>query len=135
MYQIIELSTTRRTELIDITDQVRNIIQKSKIRNGSVIIYVPHTTAAITINENYDQSVADDITNVLNRLFPHNYRYQHSEGNADAHIKAALIGSTRTIFIEDNEILFGTWQGIFFCEFDGPRKRKVFVKIIPDSSC
>jgi secondary thiamine-phosphate synthase enzyme len=132
MYKIIELSSTRRNELVDITNQVRKIAEKCKHKNGIIVIYVPHTTAAITINENYDQSVGDDIINSTNRLFPHNYIYLHREGNADAHIKAALIGSSRTVFFDNNKILLGTWQGIFFCEFDGPRKRKVLVKIIPD---
>lgn len=132
MHFVFEISTHKRTELADITDKILEIIKKSKVQSGTAIIYIPHTTAAITINENYDPSVTDDIGETLNRLFPHNHKYSHIEGNADAHIKAAIIGSTRTVFFENNKILFGTWQGIFFCEFDGPRKRKVFVKILPD---
>lgn len=132
MHYTIEVITHHRTELVDITDKVSEIIKKSKVADGTAIIYIPHTTAAVTINENYDPSVRDDINTILNKLIPHNYAYTHTEGNADAHIKAAIIGSSRTIFVEDGKILFGTWQGIFFCEFDGPRKRKVFVKIFPD---
>jgi len=132
MHYAFELSTRRRSELVDITDKVLEAIKKSKIQSGMAIIYVPHTTAAITINENYDPSVTEDINATLNRLIPHRLDYAHTEGNADAHIKASIIGSSRTIFFENSEILFGTWQGIFFCEFDGPRHRKVFVKILAD---
>jgi len=132
MNYTIGVTTHNRTELIDITDKIVTIIKKSKIQSGTAIIYIPHTTAAIIINENYDPSVTIDITKTLNRLIPDNNNYSHTEGNADAHIKAAVIGSSRTIFFENGEILFGTWQGIFFCEFDGPRKRKVFIKILSD---
>ena len=132
MHYAFELSTRRRSELVDITDKVLETIKKSKVQSGMAIIYVPHTTAAITINENYDPSVTEDINATLNRLIPHRLDYAHTEGNADAHIKASIIGSSRTIFFENSEILFGTWQGIFFCEFDGPRPRKVFVKILAD---
>lgn len=132
MYYTIELSTHSRCEFVDITDKVLSVIKKSQVKSGIAIIYVPHTTAAITINENYDPSVTADINNLLNKLIPHNFPYAHTEGNADAHIKSAIMGSTRTVFFENGEILFGTWQGIFFCEFDGPRRRKVFVKILSD---
>ena len=128
----IEISTHSRTELVDITDEVRKAIKKSEVKSGTCIIYVPHTTAAVTINENYDPSVCEDIVTNLNRLVPHRAHYAHTEGNADAHIKSAIIGSSRTVFFEDGKILFGTWQGIFFCEFDGPRRRKVLVKILKD---
>ncbi|MEO0114783.1 MAG: secondary thiamine-phosphate synthase enzyme YjbQ [candidate division WOR-3 bacterium] len=128
----IDITTHRRTELIDITESVRNVIKKSGVRSGACIIYIPHTTAAVTINENYDPSVCEDIVATLNRLVPHNSHYAHTEGNADAHIKAAIIGSSRTVFFEEGKIGFGTWQGIFFCEFDGPRKRKVLVKVLAD---
>ncbi len=132
MHYTFELSTYNRLELVDITDQILHIIKTSKLKSGTAIIYIPHTTAAVTIIENYDPSVTSDINAVLSRLIPHNIHYAHTEGNADAHIKAALIGSSRTVFFENDEILFGTWQGIFFCEFDGPRRRKVFIKIIAD---
>jgi secondary thiamine-phosphate synthase enzyme len=128
----VEISTHARTELVDITDEIRKAIKKSGVKSGTCIIYIPHTTAAVTINENYDPSVCEDIVVTLNRLVPHNTRYSHTEGNADAHIKAAIIGSTRTVFFEDGKILFGTWQGIFFCEFDGPRRRRILVKILKD---
>lgn len=132
MHHVFEIKTSRRTQLIDITNQVLEIIKNSDVKNGTAILYAPHTTAAITINENYDPSVTADIIESLDRLIPSNLKYLHSEGNADAHIKAALIGSSQTIFFENNQIIFGTWQGIFFCEFDGPRKRKILVKILPE---
>lgn len=128
----IEISTHSRTELVDITEEIRDVIKKSGIKSGTCLIYVPHTTAAVTINENYDPSVSTDIVATLNRFAPDNVHYSHTEGNADAHIKAAIIGSSRTVFFEDGKIIFGTWQGIFFCEFDGPRRRKVLVKILKD---
>jgi secondary thiamine-phosphate synthase enzyme len=132
MIHKIEVSTKAREELVDITGKIHDVIQKSGAESGIAIMYVPHTTAAITINENYDPSVQRDITSTLCRLIPHSAHYAHTEGNADAHIKAAIVGSSRAIFFENEKIAFGTWQGIFFCEFDGPRKRNVFVKIIKD---
>ncbi len=133
VYQL-EIRTHQRQELLDITEGISGLIKKSGVKSGIAIIFVPHTTAAITINENYDPSVGRDITDSLAKLFPKGALYSHTEGNADAHIKAALVGSSRTVFFEEGKILFGTWQGIFFCEFDGPRRREVWVKIIPDRS-
>lgn len=132
MLYSIEVSTNSRTELVDITEEIRDVIKKSGVKSGTCIIYVPHTTAAVTINENYQPSVGTDIVSTLNRFAPHNAHYSHTEGNADAHIKAAIIGSSRTVFFEDGKILFGSWQGVFFCEFDGPRRRKILVKILKD---
>jgi len=114
---------------VDITSEIKKVVEKNKIKNGIVHIFCPHTTAGITINENYDPSVKEDITETLNKLIPYHSRYSHSEGNADAHIKAAIIGSSRSLFIEDGKLVLGTWQGIFFCEFDGPRTREIWVKI------
>uniref|UniRef100_A0A7C6A838 YjbQ family protein n=1 Tax=candidate division WOR-3 bacterium TaxID=2052148 RepID=A0A7C6A838_UNCW3 len=128
----IEVKTHSRNCLVDITEKVEEVIKKSGIERGTCIIYVPHTTAAVTINENYDPSVCEDIITTLTRIVPKNGHYAHTEGNADAHIKAAIIGSSKTVFFEKKKILFGTWQGIFFCEFDGPRNRRVLVKIIED---
>jgi len=132
MIHKIEVSTKAREELVDITGKIHDVIKKSDIESGTAIMYVPHTTSAITINENYDPSVQRDITSTLCRLIPHATHYAHTEGNADAHIKAAIVGSSLTIFFENKKIAFGTWQGIFFCEFDGPRTRNVFVKITKD---
>ena len=132
MIHEIEVTSKSRTELIDITGKAENIIEESGINSGSAIIFVPHTTAAITINENYDPDVGADINAALSSLIPHHNSYSHTEGNSDAHIKAAITGSSRTVFFEKGKIRFGSWQGIFFCEFDGPRKRRVWVKIIKD---
>lgn len=130
MTQTITIRTTQRTELVDITYQVEEIVRKSGIKDGVCYLFVPHTTAGITINENADPSVRRDINTELSRLIPSDRHYQHTEGNADAHIKSTLINCFQIVLIEDNKLLLGTWQGIFFCEFDGPRTRRVYVKII-----
>ncbi len=122
--------TMRHSEIVDITGQVEKIVEKSGIRDGICIVYIPHTTAAVTINENADPSVKTDILNYLNRIVPWNGNYTHLEGNAAAHIKASVIGSDRTIIIKNGHLVLGTWQGIYFCEFDGPRSRRVLVEII-----
>jgi secondary thiamine-phosphate synthase enzyme len=124
------VSTGAHTEFVDITSEVRSCVAKAKITDGLAIIYIPHTTAGITINEHADPSVADDITYALDKNIPWSDRYRHSEGNAAAHIKASLMGSVVNIIIENGNLVLGTWQGIFLCEFDGPRSRKVIVKII-----
>ena len=122
--------TSRHSEIIDITYKVEEIVEESGIKDGICVVYVPHTTAAVTINENADPSVKTDILNYLNRIVPWNGSYTHMEGNAAAHIKASVIGSDRTIIIRNGHLALGTWQGIYFCEFDGPRSRRVFVEII-----
>jgi secondary thiamine-phosphate synthase enzyme len=126
----LEIYTSSHSEMIDITEKIREIVRKSGIKDGICTIYVPHTTAAITINENADPSVKKDILTELNKIVPWNDKYTHMEGNAAAHIKAAVIGSDRTVLIQNGDLVLGTWQGIFFCEFDGPRSRKVIVEII-----
>jgi secondary thiamine-phosphate synthase enzyme len=126
----ISLKTNRRIELLDITDKVQVIVDKSKIKEGICFVFCPHTTAGLTINENADPSVRGDIINTLNKLVPENAHYAHTEGNADSHIKSSLFGSSLTIFIEGGQLAFGTWQGIYFCEGDGPRSREVWVNII-----
>ena len=130
----LEIDTHTRQEMVDITRQVEEIVEKSGVKSGVCILYVPHTTAAITVNENYDPTVKEDILTTLRRLVPENYPYRHTEGNADAHIKAAIVGSSRVLFIENGGLVFGTWQGIFFMEFDGPRRRRVYVKIMADAA-
>jgi len=125
------VGTRSRTELVDITAQVARIVQESKASSGLAVVFVPHTTAAITINENADPSVQHDILGDLNRLVPLSGPYQHTEGNSAAHIKSSLVGSSETLLIENGRLALGTWQGVYFCEFDGPRTRKVWVKIIP----
>lgn len=129
MYEI-KITTTKRNEMIDITDKIQGIIKKEKIQNGIIVIYVPHTTAGITINEGADPSVQRDIIETLEKLIPENNNYHHIEGNADAHIKASLLGSSATIIVENNKLVLGTWQHIFFYEGDGPRNRKIYLKLI-----
>ncbi len=128
----INIRTTKRIELIDVTDEVHNIVTKSKVKDGICFIFCPHTTAGLTINENADPEVRRDIINTLNKLVPENASYAHTEGNADSHIKSSIFGSSLTIFIEDGQLAFGTWQGIYFCEGDGPRNREVWIKIIKE---
>ena len=126
----ISVRSSRRTELIDITREIQDIVTKNNIKEGVCLVFCPHTTAGLTINENADPSVRKDITNALNKLVPENAGYAHSEGNADSHIKSSLFGSSLTIFVRDSQLVFGTWQGIYFCESDGPRSREVWVKVI-----
>ncbi|MHC4113647.1 MAG: secondary thiamine-phosphate synthase enzyme YjbQ [Planctomycetota bacterium] len=124
------VSSKQRNQMIDITSQVSSLVAQSGITNGDVIVYCPHTTAAITINENADPSVPDDILLTLEELVPHHRSgYRHSEGNSDAHSKSSIIGCSRQIPIKDKSLDLGTWQGIFFCEFDGPRNRRAIVQI------
>ena len=130
MLESFNVVTSRRNEIIDITSKVREILKKSKVKSGICVVYTPHTTAAITINEHADPAVATDIENFLNKLVPPNAGYKHLEGNSDSHIKTTLVSPSMTLIVENGEPLLGTWQGIFFCEFDGPRTRKVFVKVI-----
>ena len=129
--QEFPVRTRNRTEFLDITAQVGKIIQESKVQSGLAVVFVPHTTAAVTINENADPSVQHDILADLNRLVPFSGPYQHTEGNSAAHIKSSLVGPSETLLIENGRLALGTWQGVYFCEFDGPRTRKVWVKIIP----
>jgi len=125
----IEIKTRSRVELIDITPQVEKVVKESGISEGVCVLYIPHTTAAVTINENADPSVKEDIITTLSQLIPAGDSYHHTEGNADAHIKATLVGSSETIVVKGGGLSMGTWQGVFFCEFDGPRRRRVLIKI------
>jgi len=128
----ISVKTNSRIELTDITDKVQAVVSKNRVKDGICFVFCPHTTAGITINENADPSVRSDIINTLNKLVPENAGYAHAEGNSDSHIKSSLFGSTLTIFIEDGNLAFGSWQGIFFCESDGPRSREVWVKVLEE---
>ncbi|MCL5072257.1 MAG: secondary thiamine-phosphate synthase enzyme YjbQ [Actinobacteria bacterium] len=130
MTEIIEIKTNKRVEFIDITDKLNALIRSSFKKDGICFIHIPHTTAAITINENADPDVTDDIINKINRLVPASDSYFHVEGNSDAHIKSSLFGQTLNLMIEGGKLLLGTWQGVYFCEFDGPRTRKVHVKFL-----
>ena len=122
------VATTRRTEFIDITPEVQKALDRSGLKEGLIAVFVPHTTAGVTINEGADPSVQEDLLNSLNQVIPFNGAYQHREGNSPAHIKASLMGSSVTVLVEKERMVLGTWQAIFFCEFDGPRKRKVFLQ-------
>lgn len=124
------VKTSTRFEMIDITRQIRDIIREADTGSGLCYVFVPHTTAAVTINENADPDVPSDIISILDRLIPLHGPYRHGEGNSAAHVKASLIGASETVLIENGQLVLGTWQSIFFCEFDGPRMRKVFVKVI-----
>lgn len=127
--QQINVKTSSLSEFVDITSQVAEVVTKSKVQEGLCCVYVPHTTAAVTINENADPSVAKDILMILNDLIPCRGNYKHTEGNSDAHVKASLIGSDRVIPVQSGQLCLGTWQGIYFCEFDGPRTRKVIITV------
>jgi len=126
----ISIRTNNRIELIDITDRVQAIVSKGKVKDGICFIFCPHTTAGLTINENADPSVRRDIANALNKLVPANAGYSHVEGNADSHIKSSLFDSSLAVFVASGQLVFGTWQGIYFCEGDGPRSREVWVTTI-----
>jgi len=130
MMQTFQVKTSSHTEMIDITRSVQEAVKKSNVEDGICMIFVPHTTAAVTINENADPSVSHDILMELNKIVPFEDRYRHTEGNSPAHIKASLVGPSLTVLIESGKIILGTWQGVFFCEFDGPRNRKVHIKVI-----
>jgi secondary thiamine-phosphate synthase enzyme len=123
MIHYINISTQARVEFQEITDRVRDIVNSSTVQSGVCYVYVPHTTAAIMINEHADTDVVEDIAAQLDKIAPQAQKYRHAEGNSPAHIKASLIGESRVIFIEDGKLVLGTWQGVFFCEFDGPRRR------------
>jgi secondary thiamine-phosphate synthase enzyme len=125
-----EVSTASRAQMLDITARVREVVRKAGIAEGICVVYVPHTTAGVTVNENADPAVAADILEHLGKLVPQG-RYRHREGNADSHIKASLMGFSLTLPVEGGDISLGTWQGVFLCEFDGPRRRRVKVKVIP----
>ena len=126
---ILSVKTSARTELIDITPKIAELVKKSGVSEGCCMLYVPHTTAAVTINESADPSVKDDILMVLNQIVPWDANYKHREGNSAAHVKSTLVGASEMVAIESGSLALGTWQGIFFCEFDGPRTRKVHVRI------
>jgi secondary thiamine-phosphate synthase enzyme len=128
MIQTFPVKTSTQTEFIDITRSVQEAVKKTGVEDGICIIFVPHTTAAVTINENADPSVVQDIVMELNKIVPFKNQYRHMEGNSPAHIKASLLGCSQIVFVESGKLVLGVWQGIFFCEFDGPRNRKVYVK-------
>ncbi len=130
MIQTFKIRTSAQTEFMDITRPVQEAVKKTGAEDGICFIFIPHTTAAVTINENADPSVVQDIIMELNKIVPFKDQYHHLEGNSPAHIKASILGCSQTVLIESGKLALGTWQGIFFCEFDGPRDRSVYVKVI-----
>ena len=126
---ILSVKTSAKTQLMDITSKIAQLVKESGVTEGRCMLYVPHTTAAVTINESADPSVKDDILMVLNQIVPWDAHYKHMEGNSPAHVKSTLVGASEMVAIENASLVLGTWQGIFFCEFDGPRTRKVHVRV------
>jgi len=133
MLHTLTIRTAQRNQFVDITAQVQELVQRAGISSGTVTVYVPHTTAGVTINENADPDVVHDMLLTLSRLIPKDAPgYRHGEGNSDSHVKASLMGFSADVFVEQGQLVLGTWQGIYFCEFDGPRTRTVHTKIRPD---
>lgn len=132
MIKQLRVKTNSRTELIDITQGVQRMVAESGIRSGVCHLYVPHTTSGLTVNENSDPNVGRDILKELNKVIPFDDQYGHTEGNSAAHIKSTLVGVSQSIMVEDGRLALGTWQAVFFCEFDGPRDRRVMIKIMKD---
>lgn len=130
MIHEIAIVTEQQSQLIEITRKVQSLIEKTSVKDGIALLFVPHTTAAVTINENADPDVASDLIHGLNKLIPLRDNYRHAEGNSAAHIKSSLIGTSEQLIIRNGKLLLGTWQGIYFCEFDGPRKRRLQLKLI-----
>ncbi len=129
---LLTVKTRERTELVDITSEIDRLVEKSGVDQGLCMLYVPHTTAGVTINESADPSVKSDILMVLNQMVPWEANYRHLEGNSPAHVKSTLVGPSELIAIEKGRLVLGTWQGVFFCEFDGPRNRKLHVRIVKE---
>ena len=128
----LQLETKARVEFKDITARLQKLVEDSAVQNGSCVVFTPHTTAAILINENDDSALQSDFDDFLKRLAPQGANYHHNDGNCDAHLKAAVIGCSKTLLIEERRLVLGRWQGVFFCEFDGPRRRELKVKIVSD---
>jgi secondary thiamine-phosphate synthase enzyme len=132
MIKQLRVQTKSKTELVDITQGVQRMVAESGVRSGVCYVYVPHTTSGITINENTDPNVGRDILKELNKVIPFDDQYSHAEGNSAAHIKSTLVGISKVVLVEEGRLALGTWQAIFYCEFDGPRDRRVFVKVMKD---
>jgi secondary thiamine-phosphate synthase enzyme len=127
-----QVTTRSGTEMIDVTAQVREAVEKAKVKDGICLVFVPHTTAGVTINENADPAVRRDMLVELNKIVPARDYFTHAEGNSAGHIKSTLVGCSQQIIVENGKLALGTWQGIYFCEFDGPREREIWVKLIKD---
>lgn len=132
MLKKLELRTSEHTQMVDITESIRKAVEESGVRSGVCMVFVPHTTAAVTINENADPDVVRDFTAELGKIVPWEDGYRHMEGNSAAHLKASLIGFSEQIIVENGRLVLGTWQGIYFCEYDGPRRRNIYVKVTKD---
>ncbi len=130
----VSVKTTERKQMLDVTGELRRMVKEKGLTDGLVVAYVPHTTAGITINENADPDVCRDILAHLGKMVPADSKFRHAEGNSDAHIQAGLIGSSVTVLVEDGRLVLGTWQSVFFCEFDGPRTRKLHIKPMPTAA-
>jgi secondary thiamine-phosphate synthase enzyme len=130
--EILRITTRQRTQLLDVTELVKRAVAESGVDGGVCYVYVPHTTAGVTINEHADRDVASDLEGIFDRLVPHSGPYRHAEGNTDSHAKAVMVGTSQVIFVEAGKLALGTWQGVFLCEFDGPRERKIWVKVVRD---
>lgn len=128
---ILSVRTTKRSEFVDITKDIQRVIDRHGVQRGIVVVYSPHTTAGVTVNERADPAVAEDIVITLSKLVPRNGSYQHLEGNADSHVKTSLMGSSLSLIVEEGRLRLGRWQGVFFCEFDGPRSREVWIQVVP----
>jgi secondary thiamine-phosphate synthase enzyme len=127
----VPVQTRSRNEIVDVTDRVQRLVEEHGVREGLAILYVPHTTAAVTVNENYDPDVKHDVLAKLSAMIPKSETYyQHDEGNSDSHLKTALVGNSAMLIVEEGKLLLGQWQGVYFCEFDGPRSRALIVKLV-----
>lgn len=131
---VLKVKTGRRTQFVDVTEQVERAVAAAGVNSGVCYVYVPHTTAGVMINEHFDPDVATDLEGVFERMVPRSGPYRHAEGNSDSHAKAGLTGTSQMIFVEGGRLALGQWQGVFFCEFDGPRERKIWVKVISNPS-
>jgi secondary thiamine-phosphate synthase enzyme len=131
--EVLWVRTGRRTQLVDVTEQVARAVAAAGVVSGVCYLYVPHTTAGVIINEHFDPDVATDLEGVFERLVPRSGPYRHSEGNSDSHAKAVLTGTSQMILVEQGKLVLGQWQGVFFCEFDGPRERKMWVRVMGDA--
>jgi secondary thiamine-phosphate synthase enzyme len=132
LVQAIRVKTNRRTQMVDITEEVQRVVTALGVKMGTCLLYVPHTTAGILINEHADPDVARDAEGAIDRLVPMSGPYRHGEGNSDSHVKTMLVGMSQFVFVQEGKLALGRWQGVFLAEFDGPRERKVYVKVLPD---
>ncbi|MFB5663813.1 secondary thiamine-phosphate synthase enzyme YjbQ [Alteribacillus sp. HJP-4] len=134
MLRKLNIKTNQRDEMIDVTDQIRTFLQEEGLEHGVVVVYSPHTTAGITVNENADPDVKHDMLMRLDEVYPWSHeKYRHAEGNSASHLKASTVGTQQTLIVENNDLVLGTWQGVYFCEFDGPRTRTMYLKGASDA--